>query len=699
MRRTLPAALLLVAAPAFAKSYPPAGEASATAVAEVPLYAGLVPSDPYWYVEVQAGEARALLRLTTEGNAVELTEGAVGKLGGKVSGKEGRKHATIDTLSLGSATFARVKVKVIDGVDSGGQPVDGRVSLAAFPELAWAILPSRGVLRVGPKDAAAEVLGDLAGAEGFPAADLRARKDIRARVGRDRHRVTPAVFVVPATWSGVEHRAAWILDGETHLAREAEGLPGFALEGSDKKPLALPPAPTRPRGPAADEWRAVGVAGSTVDTWVDRGGEGLVYLAPATVGATVGNDVARHYDQGYDPGGNALKLRPASTVRTASYAETYEAALRKALEPGPAAEGAEAPGADAAKEARLGALGPLAGWLESQGRWADALPLRQELADARADDCANWLALGETRLAAGDATGAAEAFGKADALYLPWSRLPLEERQALKADYDKAKARKRDWTGQVPQSHACHVAVGRLAQARVLAGDLGAVDGLYPVRLDLDPGLPRAAGCAWLIAGKKDQAQAAFLQAIQLAGIAGDDADARLGMFLVRGADGAAQLRPEAFADPAVVEAFAAAHRSRPGGAVAALQALADADPGNVTLLAALAREQGAAGDTAAADRSLAAAGALVERRLAMEPGAAGALADAALWHLAAGRTAEAEDAARRATAAAPADPRGWSVLATVAEAAGRAEDARAHRARAAALAPTNPLYAALARR
>lgn len=697
MRRLLPAALLLVAAPALGKAHRPASEAAPNAVAEVPLYGGLVSSDPYWYVEVQAGEGRALLRLTTEGNALELTEAGAGKLGAKVSGKEGKKKARLDSLSIGAATLDEVEARIVDGLDSGGLAVDGRVSFAAFPELAWAILPSKGLVRVGPASSAAEVLGELASGEGTPAADLRKLQDEKVRVGHDTTKAPPPAFVVPVTWSGVAHRAVWALDGETTLAREAQGLPGFVLKGAQKAPVTLPEAPSRPVGPVAEEWRAVGVAGATVEAWVHRQGVGLHYLADEVVGATVGNDVARRFDQGYDPASNTLRLAPAATLRTQDYRASYEAALRKALEP--AATEGEAPDADAQEAARLAAIGPLAAYLEAQGRHADAIPLRQEVVDGEPEKCASWLALGEAKLAAGEFPGAAEAFGKADSLYAPWAALPLAERQEAQADFDKAEKKDREWTGTRPQPHACHVAVGRVAQARLLGGEPTPAGVLYAARLDLDPGLALAAGTASLRAGKQDEAQAAYLQAVKLAGLAGEATEARLGLFLVRGPAGIDQVRPGHLDDPALVGALVEASRAAPKGAVGELQARVSADPGNPVLAIALAREQRAAGDGPAAEKLLAEAARVIERRLAADPQDVSALAASAWWHLAVGRSAEARKAAQSATTLAPTDPRAWSVLAEVAEADGQAAEARRHRVRAAALAPSNPLYVTAALR
>lgn len=692
MRRFLvPAAVLLAALPARAGALKPAGGVEGDTVAEVPLYGGLVAADPAWYVEVKAGEQALLLQLVTEGNEVALTEAAAGRLG--VEGKGKHDIATVEALALGGVTLTDVRVHVGAKVRSGPLPVDGTLSLAGFPDLAWALLPSKGVVRVGPAARAAEVLGDLAAAPGFETPDLADLATVKVKVGKQKHTVEPGPLTVAATWSGVEHRAVWSLEGETRLAREASGTPGLALEGSDKSPLSFPDAPARPVGPAREEWREVGVAGATTPVWVRRDGHGAAYLAPGVIGAAVGGEVARRYDQGVDPAARQLRLRAAGTVTTADYAPLYEARLKAALEPAPAAEGAEAPSPEDQKKARLGAIPAYADYLHAQGRFADEVALRREVTEGEPGACAGWLGLGDALLAQGQAAEAADAYGRADALYHPWAVLPLLERQQKEKDHAKAEEKGEAWEGPTPQPHACHVAAGKVATARVLAGQPDAVDALYPARIDLDPGLARAAGAAALVRGRPEAAQAAYLQALKLTGMAGDDPKARVGLFLARGTDPDADgqlARAGLWDDPAVVAAYADALRARSEATVPALRALLAADPANPALLVGLAQAQGAEAGRSALD---AARGAIAAR-----PGAEGAVL--AVWaKAAAGELDAARSDAAALTARHPGDAGAWYARGVVARAAGDAAGAREAFDRAAALDPDHPIYVLAAAR
>jgi hypothetical protein len=150
------AALLLPQAEAAAPK--DVGVATLEGVVEVPLYPSESAEDPTWFVEATVGETTLWLRVATARDGVALTSAAAKKIGKKPAGED--KAFTFD-LSLGAAAFARVKATAADDIKGA----DGEIGLGAFPSLAWAVLPSKGVLRVArASEAAALRAGELAAA-------------------------------------------------------------------------------------------------------------------------------------------------------------------------------------------------------------------------------------------------------------------------------------------------------------------------------------------------------------------------------------------------------------------------------------------------------------------------------------------------------------------------------------------------------
>ncbi|MFN7145357.1 MAG: hypothetical protein ACK4YP_16410, partial [Myxococcota bacterium] len=331
--------LLLLAASlpvAYAAPVKPAGEVALTGVVEVPLYAGLSGEDAGSYVEATVGDKKLLLRVATGHRDLLLSEGALGKLGLKASGKDDEKTAKVESLSIGGATFTGVKARVSAPAKSGALAIDGEIGLPGFEGLAFAILPSTGVLRLatGP-DGAALVSG--VGAATPANAVWEERK---VKLGDNKVNVRGASLSTPVKWSGVELPAVLAVESSgTWLAREVEGVDWYQVKGG-KPVVDLPDAPGAQVGEARVEWREVAVGGVTVPTSVKRVGKGPGTLLEGVVSAQIGADVLAGLDLAYDPVSGTLAARPAPTSKRADYAPAYEANLRAALEAKPGKDGA-----------------------------------------------------------------------------------------------------------------------------------------------------------------------------------------------------------------------------------------------------------------------------------------------------------------------------------------------------------------------
>jgi cytochrome c-type biogenesis protein CcmH/NrfG len=695
MPRTLLPIALLFALPAWAGTLEPAVEsATAPGVVDVPLYAGPGAEDPFFYVEAMAGESPLLLRVATGHNQLRLTTAAATALGVKIHGKEGAQTAEVDSLTLGGATLTDIDVNIAEITASGAVPVDGELGLPALSDLAWALLPSQGVLRLAPA-----ATGLPAGATKFPTADFDALREEKVKVGSEKQRVPGAPIALPVSWSGTEVLAGWkVEEGHSWVAREVEGGFTYTMKGVEKPTVKLPAAPTVQEGETPSEYRVVRVAGTDVATSVMRVGQGPIWFF--AVNAAVGIDVAGHFDLVVNPAQHEASLTPVTATRLADYAPRMEARLKKAID----VAGKEAETDVARADAKRAATVPYADWLHARGQFDAEVAVRKQIAEGDPDVCTGWTYLGAAWLAAGHPAEAVDALTRADTLYAAWAPLPLEERRALEEDYAEAKKKQATWTGTVPQDHACHVAPGLIAEARLQQRDFAAVAALYPARLDLDPTLPRAAGIAALQSGDTERAQAAFRQAEKLDG-PGSDAASRTGLFFAyqKANPQLAQEQLEAIrfawqgqTDPVLVRLYAEALRPS-GKAVQALQSALAADPSDAVLLTQLGLEQALAGDTGGASASFGDAEKRLKERLALAPQNGRSWAAYSHLLLAAGRVEEARTAADNAVRLSPEAGTAWLALAEVEAAAGDPTKAGEHRARARALWVTHPAYAALA--
>lgn len=679
---------LVLLSVALGADFKSAGKVSVSGVSEVPLYASVDPDDPHWYVEASVGEAPLLLRIATEEAGLGLTEGAAARAGLKVSGSGKARGAKVASMKIGEATFAATTASVATITTYG---VDGFIGIAAFPDLAWAIDPAKGVVKIGPTGS-----GSVAASvgTGLPYTQAAARDQ---RVGKEKLALGAVPVTVEARVSGVAMPTSLATGRPTsRVAREVEGESWFSVKGHPIPAHPLPAFEGAWVGETEMEWREVAVGALSGWATVARQGRGLA--APFLPPASLGQEVLGRSSLGLDAGTKLVSFAAATGNAAVPYTERLGERLKKAAE-APAAEGQDA---DAAKAELVGKLTPWVKFLAGTGEAAAAVAPAKQMADARPELCTTWHAYGSAQLDSGDAAGAVVSLTKAGELYQAWAVRPLAERTKLAAS--EARRRKSpDFDGVFAQDHSCHTAWGELARAHIAAGTPAAVAELYPRYLDLDDALPLAAGTALLELGDKAGAESAFRQAVQLSYLA--SGEARGGMMLATRDRSAKLALAQVDAAPAgkrdelrFLHVEAEIQRANGGSAavVAALKAYLAINPGSASAWLALAREEQQAGGTGA--EALAKAESVLATRVQLTPWSGSVQALRAEHLRLAGKLAEAAAAAELATKLAPTGALGWYVRSLVAEAAGNADVAAEARKRAARVGPVDPLYASLAR-
>lgn len=707
------ASAILLAAAALAKDLPPAGHASVGGVVEIPLYTAPAAGVAGWFIEAKIGDKPVLLQIATEVDGVELSESAAGRVGLKPTGKEGEKKASVKQIDIGGVVITGVKASMGKPAGTG---IDGKIGPSSFPELAWAVLPSVGKVKLGPAGAtsvASELGADTA--YRHPAGE-------EPKVGKGKQKVLPYPVLVDVAVSGVKLGAS-LASGTARgrVVTEVDtGTTWFSVKNRSSAATPLPAVDGLHVADKEQEWRAVELGG--VQTWarLDRVGAGLSY--PFVAPARVGFDVLQHFDLGVDPSRKAITLKPNSGNSAASYTSAYLARVEEGLKP--AAEPPSDP--DAARKAQIGPVSGAASAYLAVGQYAKGVEHARKWTELEPERCTSWHALGGAMLATGDAAGALPHLRKAADMYAPWAARPLEERKDLAASEEK-RAKRPDFDGVYSQPHSCFTATGDVATALVASGDGKGVAELYPSRLDLDAGLPRAAGTARLLSGESSAAGAAFRQAIKLS--YGKDDAARAGMMLAApgrdaslqkeangelsdeirmsaGWDGDASLslalaqfvgNPDS--DVHGVRYFAVygeTLRQAKGadGAIATIEAYLARAPWSIPGWLALASEQAAAGRDAAA--SVARAQSLLDQQLPWNPRSVALFVYQAEAHRLAGGLVAAAASADKAIGIDAASADALFVRARVAEAQGEATGASYWRKRAGSVAAANPLFGSL---
>ncbi len=454
-----------------------------------------------------------------------MGEDAAWRVGGELD------IVSVDAMRIGDLTIegvqglnptpnTRIDAVASDAALSGSPGIDGVIGLGALEGLAWAILPSEGVVRFAPADQGGKLLGEVGGT----AVEASASPSAIVKFGKQKELRSASPYLVPARFADKDVTAALAFYTQADLST-AVGFP-------DKAPVAGV-------GDIYRHWIEVGVKGGpTVEAWVVGKGD---YALAATVDearypfdGVLGGNVLGRYDLAYDPAAHKLAFALVEGERKAEggmsvVRDAAEQALKAAIEKSKedadqddAASGDE--GADK-PEGDPGAYARLAKVLDKQGHFDEAVENLQKVVAFDEDKCESWLNLGEMQRKAGKFADARASFTKAAELYESWYGLPDDQRIPYGKSLDLQEkggieAALLGWTrAEVPedvkrQDASCQEAYGQIAALDLLEDRAGEVGAIYDAHMDLDPWLAVARGHAALALDDGQGAQEAYRQAI-----------------------------------------------------------------------------------------------------------------------------------------------------------------------------------------
>ncbi len=541
--RALVLATLLLSLPATAGTHldkfdARAGLVQVSGVGEVPLYD--INDSAYLLVRAKVSKDReALFAVSLGGTDYRISEDLAKELKLKVKsgnkrplnlkGEDGQfkeggeiKTTTLPTFDLATLHIEDLQVTV-DGklpkID--GYPVEGVIGLAPFDnQLAWAALRSKGVLKVGPSSAGAELLASVGG-QALPYVSV-AREKVKDKVRGYKIEGTAGrqQFIVQATLGGQTVNAAL----STWGSRDCTISPAIDVGA----------APERLDADRQLRWLSPTLAGEQVlGTWCWQDGEYTQQLGAETRWqATLGLDTLKWYDLAIDPVSRKIGLAKVST-KESSLTETLLGEARARAEKKP-----EAPAGDDEKAAESGPAKPdpkpwkaLHAAQMAAGSYADAVASATKLTEIDARDCSGWQLLGDAQAAGGQPAAAISSYQRSADLWHAWWDLPVNDREKLSKELGKLKTdAEKEKAEHKVQPASCFTVEGDMALAALAIGDFATVDRLYRERLDLDPDVALAAGNASLRQGRWGDAQGPYRQAIKRETLDKVDLSARQGV-------------------------------------------------------------------------------------------------------------------------------------------------------------------------
>lgn len=542
--RALVLASLLLPFPAFAGTHldkfdARAGLVQVSGVGEVPLYE--INDSAVLLVRAKvAADREALFAVSLAGADYQISEDLAKELKLKVKSankrplniqgedakwKEGGeiKLATLATLDLGTLHIEDLQVTVSSKLGKiDGHPIEGVIGLAAFDnQLAWALVRSKGVLKVGPSSAGAELVGALGGQALSYEGVARAKYKDKVR-GLEVKGTTDRVdFIVPAALGGQPVKA---------------NLDTFRETCSASPALNVGAAPERSEGDLLSTWLSPTVAGASGSPqWFERNGAYTLQLAPEPPAqATLCLGVLDAFDIAVDPVARKIGLAEAKDQRV-ELSDTLlaEAVARAEKKP-------EAPAADAKDNKDASPPKPdakpykaLYAIQMAKGAYGDAAASAAKLTEIDARDCAGWQMLADAQAGSGLFTDAIQSYTRSSELYHAWWDLSLEEREKAQKALDKLKTdAEKEQAAHKVQPSGCFTTDGDLALLALATGDLARVQTLYKERLDLDPDVALAAGNAALRQGRFEEAHGPYRQAIKRETLGKPDLHARQGVAL-----------------------------------------------------------------------------------------------------------------------------------------------------------------------
>jgi tetratricopeptide (TPR) repeat protein len=721
---------------------------------EVPLYrapwGGTVPC-----VAVKVGEDVFLFELHAGSDHIIVNDAVVGAAGAKAQGKNKKlinlqgkdakwrlggeiSTVTLEKVSIGGLDLGDVVALTKPQADATAPDRDKHESTRGMPEiagsiglgalggqLAWAILPSQGVVRFDKPEGGAA----LASAVGGAALPVTATESAFVKFGKDKFYLPAQPFIVEIEVGGAKAPAA--LDTRSRVGELDRSLAAAATADA--------PAWDQPNHER--RWYTVSAGGQDLGAGWFRldGGYGLVSaVVPEAVGhrAVVGLSALRAADLAHDPVAKALVVKRVADTRRADPApvlrEAAEAAKARSIAKAAEAATKDPPkdGAPPAADGSAGDWARVAGAAFAAGDHPAAAAAWAKAAELDANACARWVDAGLGHFYAGKLDDAAAAFTKADGLYAAWWSRELQPPKGIpqrqwnsqekgwdavaRAEYGKrlkkagtdaeARAKAGIPEGLYEQPDSCQEAASWLAATHYVQGSPDKALDLFRTRFDLHTGLAVVAGNAALGQGQSEVAHAAYRQA------ATKDLHpahaAREGVALVRAeqgdsAESAALLRRVIDHSPRVSlvigQAWLGAVRvsGGPAAAVDAARALAMQRPDDATAAALWALEASTAGDTAAATKANAWAEQVVKATVDAYPTRGWAKAAQITAMQARGELTAARQVGERAVEAHPASAELRVALAGVYAAEGNAEASRQMLRAAVQVAPLSPALAA----
>lgn len=717
---------------------------------EVPLYrtpwGGTVPC-----VAVKVGEDTFLFALDVGSDHIVVNDAVVSAAGAKaqaknkklinLKGKDAKwrlggeiSTVTLDKLAIGGLELGQVVALTKPQADARAADRDKHESTRGMPEiagtiglgalqgqLAWAILPSQGVVRFDKPEGGAA----LASAVGGAALPLASTESTFVKFGKDKFYLPAQPHIVDVEIGGAKAKA--VLDTSSRVGELDRTL----------APAATADAPAWDQPNQERRWYGLAAGGQDLGAGWFRldGGYALVAgVAPEVVGhqAVIGLSALRALDIAHDPNAKVLVVKRVGDTKRADPApvlrEAAEAAKARAL--AKAAEAAPKEGEAKPAEAGAGDWARVAGAAFAAGDHAAAAAAWAKAADLDANTCTRWVDAGLGHFYAGKLDEAAAAFTRADTLYAAWWSRELQppkgvpQRQwnsqekgwdaVAREEYAKllkkagtdaeARAKAGIPEGLYEQADSCQEAASWLAATHYVQGSPDKALELFRARFDLHTGLAVVAGNAALGQGQAEVAHAAYRQA------ATKDLNpahaAREGVAIVRAeqgdsAEAAALLRRVIDHSPRVSllvgQAWIGAVRVS-GGAAAAVEAargLAMQRPDDATAAALWALEATASGDTAAATKANAWAEQVVKTTVDAYPTRGWAKAAQIAAMQARGELTAARQVGERAVEAHPANAELRVALAGVYAAEGNAEASRQMLRAAVQVAPLSPALAA----
>ncbi len=732
-------ALLGVASPALAskKTDQFRSEVEATTLSgtvEVPLYD--VPGyEGLPVIAATVGETRLFLALLPEADEIVLSGGpGVGAL--KLEAKEHEKKSwstaevgqiKIGEMALDNVTVAAnfpVSIQRTSQTSMGAQGVlslDGYIGLKALSGVAWAIVPSAGVVRFAPASEGDALVAALGGGTAVAAGVGSASFVEPYKTKRGKKKVWRGSFLW--TEAKVGETAVKVRLGtnsDTRVARSLTvGAPGVDAPGGER----IGSAKLNLDGQAVDMRVVVDGGFDTVQQYALDPEEVVVY-------GQFGREVLAHYDYSHNNATGAIAFRLATKAGRHDPVPLMladaEDALKKAMEkPADAEE-------EVQKDTTL-PRGSAAAWTrvakarEAAHDTKGALEAWKTAAEFEPNGCKGWLDYGARVIAYSQPAEAKEALEKASSLYhgwWDWHALVRDELNEILEDAAKEGAdyyfnpedigfvevreiRERDVAMGAPaplmpesgaliksQPEACIAADGLLARIEFLAGNHSAVESLYRDRFDIDPYLADIYGVSALASGQTERAHEAVRQAIILEWRSGPDAYRRLALaeaFAKSGdlasaqkvLDRAVVLSPD---DIVVMDRWRANSNALVGDKLTlqALNEMSEARPTVTATHLAWAAQAQQMDRQGAIKKALERADASLAMSKVHYPNMSSTWINATRLELLRGDLDKAAEYAKRATSLAPEDGLAWLVAAEVDEAKGDGSNATVHRKRAA---------------